>query len=110
MAGAEHRIIAPYQRRPGHTAGQLRLYVRNGKPHYDLRLNVNPIAPGFTATPFTQSLTSGIFVFNNCPSRSATGASVICRIPDRRRAKRTARREQDNEDYLGAGPTPLQDL
>ncbi len=46
----EHRIITPYQRRPSHGAGQLRLYVRDGKPHYDLRLNVNPIAPGFTAT------------------------------------------------------------
>lgn len=46
----ESRVITPYQRRPGHTAGQLRLYVRNGRPHYDLRLNVNPIAPGFTAT------------------------------------------------------------
>jgi sec-independent protein translocase protein TatC len=37
-------------------------------------------------------------------------AIIICLINDRRRAKRAARLEQDNEDYLGAGPTPLQDL
>jgi sec-independent protein translocase protein TatC len=37
-------------------------------------------------------------------------AIVICLINDRRRARRTARLERDNEDYLSAGPTPLQDL
>ncbi|HRO29203.1 MULTISPECIES: twin-arginine translocase subunit TatC [Micrococcaceae] len=37
-------------------------------------------------------------------------AIVICLINDRRRARRTARLEQANEDYLGTGPTPLRDL
>jgi sec-independent protein translocase protein TatC len=37
-------------------------------------------------------------------------AIVICLVNDRRRAKRTARLDRDNEDYLSAGPTPLQDL
>ncbi|MGD6978921.1 MULTISPECIES: twin-arginine translocase subunit TatC [Citricoccus] len=37
-------------------------------------------------------------------------AIVICLINDRRRARRMARLEQDNEDYLGTGPTPLRDL
>lgn len=37
-------------------------------------------------------------------------AIVICLINDRRRSRRNARRERDNEDYLTAGPTPLQDL
>ncbi|MCY1158604.1 MAG: tatC [Citricoccus sp.] len=37
-------------------------------------------------------------------------AIVICLVNDRRRARRTARLARDNEDYLGAGPTPLRDL
>lgn len=37
-------------------------------------------------------------------------AILICLINDRRRARRRARHERDNEDYLSAGPTPLQDL
>lgn len=37
-------------------------------------------------------------------------AILICLINDRRRAKRAARLERDHEDYLSAGPMPLQDL
>ncbi|MDI3330836.1 MAG: twin-arginine translocase subunit TatC [Micrococcus sp.] len=37
-------------------------------------------------------------------------AIIVCVVNDRRRAKRNARLERDNEDYLSAGPTPLQDL
>jgi len=44
----EHRIIAPYQRRPQYTAGEMRLYTKGGRQMYDLRVNINQIAPGFT--------------------------------------------------------------
>ena len=37
-------------------------------------------------------------------------AIAICLVNDRRRAKRAARAEQDHEDYLRAGPTPLEEL
>jgi hypothetical protein len=43
-----HRIVAPAQRRPERTAGEMRLYTRNGRRMYDLRVNVAQIAPGFT--------------------------------------------------------------
>lgn len=37
-------------------------------------------------------------------------AIVICLLNDKRRAKRAAKAEQDNEDYLDAGPKPLNEL
>ncbi|MFC7402337.1 twin-arginine translocase subunit TatC [Citricoccus sp. GCM10030269] len=37
-------------------------------------------------------------------------AILICLLNDRRRAKRAAKAEQANEDYLSSGPKPLQDL